>query len=106
LATAPVKNLSRGMRQRLSLLRAWIHNPRILLLDEPFATLDAGGSAWLEEFLRDFRSRSGAICFSTHDLTLAQSCADRIFLLENGSLLEQKNTSALGEIPVSFARAA
>jgi heme exporter protein A len=106
LAAMPVKNLSRGMRQRITLLRAMVHNPRILLLDEPFAALDAAGATWLKELLHDFRGRAGAICFSTHDYTLAQTCADRVLLLENGSLQELERTRLFDEIPLNFARAA
>lgn len=80
--------LSRGMRQRLSIARAMVHDPRILLLDEPFAGLDSEGTEWLVGLLRDLRARGRALCFATHDLKLSQRFSDRIVSLKSGRLQE------------------
>ena len=81
-----VRKLSRGTRQRLSILRALIHDPKILILDEPFAALDAAGIAWLGSTLQELRSRGCAICFTSHDLEFAQTRADRVLELRRGVL--------------------
>ena len=59
--------LSRGMRQRLAVARALIHNPPLLLLDEPFTALDAAGAEWLLTLLADLHDRGHTICFVTHE---------------------------------------
>jgi|SRR3989304_31614 len=82
------RKLSRGMRQRLSIVRSLIHDPAILILDEPFASLDAAGIKWLGELLGDLRGRGRTICFTTHDRAIAHACADRILILDCGSLRE------------------
>lgn len=80
--------LSKGTRQRLALARALIHEPAIVLLDEPFTGLDARSLNWLTELLRTYRRQGRAVCFSTHDLSTAHALADRAIRLERGCLDE------------------
>ena len=82
----PVGRLSQGLRQRLSLARALIHDPLIVLLDEPFAGLDAAGRAWLENWLEELRARQRAIFFSSHDDQQCRALADRKLELHSGGL--------------------
>ncbi len=84
------RQISRGMRQRLALARALIHNPRILLLDEPFSGLDSTSRQWLVELLRQQRADGGAVCFSTHDPQPAWQIADRTLILQDGSVASQQ----------------
>ena len=83
--------ISRGMRQRLAIGRAVIHQPPILLLDEPFTGLDAAGSAWLLELLRDLHSSGRTICFVTHDQRPVAQLAQRVLHLEQGRLETRTN---------------
>jgi ABC-type multidrug transport system ATPase subunit len=83
--TPPV--LSKGMRQRLGLARALIHDPPILLLDEPFEGLDAAAEIWLMELLQSLRREGRTLCFVLHDQVKTHLLADRVLRLEYGSLL-------------------
>jgi heme exporter protein A len=89
LADRAAAQVSKGIQQRLAMIRALIHEPPILLLDEPFSGLDGPGRDWLSEWLRELRNTGRAICFSTHDTELAGTLADRILTLRNGSLIAQ-----------------
>jgi heme exporter protein A len=101
--------LSRGMRQRLAVVRALVHDPPILLLDEPFSGLDEAAAHWLAGLLGDMRARRRTVCFTTHDPQAARSLADRIFHLQSGRLEERKperGSAAFADIPLPAARAA
>lgn len=74
--------ISQGMRQRLGVARALIHDPHILLLDEPFSSLDQYGVDWLCDILGDFRRRGRAICFATHDERIVERLSDRVVVVK------------------------
>jgi heme exporter protein A len=78
--------LSKGMRQRLSLARALIHEPAILLLDEPFDGLDAAGEAWLMSLFDALRNQGRTLCFVLHDVRKTDALADRVLRLEEGNV--------------------
>ncbi len=80
--------ISHGMRRRVSVARGLIHQPRLILLDEPFSGLDHEGQAWLAELLSDLQKKKQTICFTTHDLQQVRNCADRLFYLQDGVLQE------------------
>lgn len=80
--------LSRGMRQRLAVARALIHNPPLVLLDEPFTALDAAGAEWLLRLLIDLRDRGHAICFVTHEQEKIRRLAQRVVELREGKLYD------------------
>jgi heme exporter protein A len=86
--------LSHGMRRRLSICRALIHDPPILLLDEPFSGLDDQGRKWLLQLLAELRDRSKAICFTTHDCEIALRLADCSVELAAGRLNTVDSTLA------------
>ena len=78
--------LSRGMRQRLAIARAVIHDPAIVLLDEPFTSLDSDGREWLTTFLRDLRKKGRAILLATHESVHESRLVDRCLGLRAGGL--------------------
>ncbi len=79
-----VRNFSRGMLQRLSIARALLHNPDILLLDEPYTGLDQDAAAVLDELLRVAYAEGRTILMSTHDLPRAVGLASRVVILSRG----------------------
>ncbi len=83
---ALVREFSRGMRQRLAVARAFLHNPSVLLLDEPFTALDDRAIAVLQSLLRDAIARGSTIIMSTHQLREALELATHVSLLNRGRL--------------------
>jgi ABC-type multidrug transport system ATPase subunit len=82
-----VSQFSRGMRQRLALERALLHNPRLLLLDEPFTGLDDASTGALIERLRELRAGGCLTLLATHDLDVAEAILDRAVILQDGRVV-------------------
>ncbi len=82
-----VTSFSRGMRQRLALERALLHDPRLLLLDEPFTGLDDASAAALVARLKELRANGRIVVLATHDLDVAEGLLDRAAVLREGRLL-------------------
>ncbi|HSW39795.1 MAG TPA: ABC transporter ATP-binding protein, partial [Acidobacteriota bacterium] len=80
----PVRNYSKGMQQRLAIARAFLHNPEIMLLDEPFAGLDQAGYDFLKNYLLRNRGGGKTCIMATHDIKLGHELADRLVVLEKG----------------------
>jgi ABC-type multidrug transport system ATPase subunit len=99
--------VSKGMRQRAALARALIHEPRILLLDEPFAGLDTQGAEWLMTVLQELRDGGRTLCFTTHDEAQTAQLADIVYVLRAGRLSECPADGTPRRVPVGlYARAA
>jgi len=82
-----VREFSRGMRQRLAIARAFIHEPTVLLLDEPFTSLDDRAIAVLQSLLAEAAGRGASIVMSTHQLREAMELATQVVLLERGQIV-------------------
>ena len=82
-----VSSFSRGLRQRLALERALIHDPRLLLLDEPFTGLDDASTAALAARLESLKRAGAIVIVATHDLDLAEGMFDRAIFLRDGRML-------------------
>ena len=91
----PVRAMSRGMAQRLTTARALLHEPQLLLLDEPMTGLDPTGIRALEEILVRFRERGGAILLTTHDLAHVRPVATRVAFLRQGKLAADEPAATL-----------
>lgn len=87
-----VSGYSHGMKQRLALIAAFLHEPRLILMDEPFVGLDPQASHLLKEMMREHCERGGAIFFSTHVLDVAERLCDKIAIIKNGKLLRAGTT--------------
>lgn len=81
------QELSKGMQQKVQFLAAIIHEPDLIILDEPFSGLDPVNSAIMAEVIRDLHSRGKTVIFSTHVLQQAEELCDRIFLINRGAKL-------------------
>ena len=84
----PVSTFSRGMRQRVALERALIHDPRLVLFDEPFTGLDDASAAALVDRIRALRDAGAIVIVATHDLDLAEGMLDRAVFLRDGRLAD------------------
>ncbi len=82
-----VSAYSHGMKQKLAVISAWIHEPRLILMDEPFVGLDPKASHTLKEMMREFCDRGGAIFFSTHVLEVAEKLCDKVAIIRQGRLV-------------------
>ena len=86
---APVSEFSRGMRQRLAIARAFLHDPRVLLLDEPWTALDDRATQLLSSLLRDAQSRGGSVVVCSHQLREALEVATLVAVIDRGKLIFQ-----------------
>lgn len=84
-----VRTFSRGMQQRLAIARAVLHDPPILLLDEPYTGLDQEAAATLDQILREVATRGRTVLMTTHSLTRGLTLADRVAILSKGEIAYQ-----------------
>ena len=82
-----VRTFSAGMKRRLSLARLLLIKPRVLLLDEPFSSLDQRARKWLEQYLQGFAAAGGAILMATHAFGRELEVVDRLVILANGRII-------------------
>ena len=83
----PISAYSHGMKQKLAIISAWIHEPKLILMDEPFVGLDPKASHILKGMMREVCNRGGAIFFSTHVLEVAEKLCDKIAIIKGGKLI-------------------
>ena len=84
----PISAYSHGMKQKLALISALIHEPKLIIMDEPFVGLDPKASHLLKEIMRKICDEGGAIFFSTHVLEVAEKLCDRIAIIKGGRLIK------------------
>lgn len=84
----PIGSYSHGMRQKLAIISALIHNPKLVIMDEPFVGLDPKSSHSLKQIMRDICNNGGAIFFSTHVLEVAEKLCDKIAIIKDGKLIK------------------
>lgn len=83
----PIAAYSHGMKQKLAVISAWIHSPKLIIMDEPFVGLDPKASHRLKEMMRQVCDEGGAIFFSTHVLEVAEKLCDKVAIIKQGSLI-------------------
>ena len=85
----PIKSYSHGMRQKLALIAAFMRNPKLLVLDEPFVGLDPQASFTLKKIMQEFVKNGGAIFYSTHVLEVAEKLCNKVVMIKNGTIIKQ-----------------
>jgi heme exporter protein A len=94
-AGSPVRSLSRGLQQRVSIARAMVHEPEVVLLDEPFTGLDAAGAAALSDALIELRSQGAALILVTHNIEEGLSLATRAAIMHGGRFVKVEERAGL-----------
>ena len=84
----PIATYSHGMKQKLALIAAFMHDPQLILMDEPFVGLDPKAAHTLKEMMRALCDRGGAIFFSTHVLEVAEKLCDKVAIIKGGKLIK------------------
>lgn len=84
----PINQYSHGMKQKLAIVSAWMHNPKLILMDEPFVGLDPKASHLLKSMMRELCNNGGAIFFSTHVLEVAEKLCDKVAIIKDGQLIK------------------
>ena len=88
----PIAAYSHGMKQKLAIIAAWLHQPRLILMDEPFVGLDPKAAHLLKGMMREVCDQGGAIFFSTHVLEVAEKLCDKVAIIKGGRLIRSGTT--------------
>ena len=83
----PIATYSHGMKQKLAIISAWIHTPKLIIMDEPFVGLDPSAAHQLKLMMREICDQGGAIFFSTHVLDVAEKLCDKVAIIKSGKLI-------------------
>lgn len=83
----PIAAYSHGMKQKLAIISAWLHEPKLIIMDEPFVGLDPKAAHILKGMMRELCSAGGAIFFSTHVLEVAEKLCDKVAIIKGGKLV-------------------
>ena len=83
----PIAAYSHGMKQKLAIIAAWMHAPKLIIMDEPFVGLDPKASHLLKGMMREICDQGGAIFFSTHVLEVAEKLCDKVAIIKSGKLI-------------------
>ena len=100
----PIAAYSHGMKQKLAIIAAWLHRPKLIIMDEPFVGLDPKASHLLKGMMRDVCDAGSAIFFSTHVLEVAEKLCDKVAIIKGGKLIrsgtmeEVKGDDSLEEV--------
>ena len=100
----PIAAYSHGMKQKLAIIAAWLHSPKLIIMDEPFVGLDPKDSHLLKGMMREVCDEGGAIFFSTHVLEVAEKLCDKVAIIKGGRLIrsgtmeEVKGDDSLEEV--------
>ena len=88
---SPISTYSHGMKQKLAIISAYLHDPKLIIMDEPFVGLDPKASHTLKEMMRKHCDSGGAIFFSTHVLDVAERLCDKVAIIKDGKLVVSGN---------------
>ena len=91
----PVSSYSHGMKQKLAIISAWLHDPKLIIMDEPFVGLDPVAAHTLKTMMREHCDNGGAIFFSTHVLEVAEKLCDKVAIIKGGKLVTSGDMEAV-----------
>lgn len=91
----PISSYSHGMKQKLSFIAAFVHEPKLLILDEPFVGLDPRAAFSVKTVMKEFCEKGNAIFFSTHVLEVAEKLCNKIAIIKNGELIASGDTQSV-----------
>ena len=91
----PIASYSHGMKQKLAVISAWLHSPKLIVMDEPFVGLDPRASHDLKLMMREHCDAGGAIFFSTHVLEVAEKLCDQVAIIRRGKLIRAGDMDAV-----------
>lgn len=91
----PIAAYSHGMKQKLAIISAWLHAPKLIIMDEPFVGLDPKAAHQLKSMMRAHCDGGGAIFFSTHVLEVAEKLCDKVAIIKNGKLIRSGTMEAV-----------
>lgn len=100
----PISAYSHGMKQKLAIISAWLHTPKLIIMDEPFVGLDPKAAHELKQMMREHCDAGGAMFFSTHVLEVAEKLCDKVAIIKSGRLIasgsmeEVKGDSSLEDV--------
>ncbi len=106
----PISSYSHGMKQKLAIISALIHEPKLIIMDEPFVGLDPSASHKVKEIMREMCDNGCAIFFSTHVLEVAEKLCDKIAIIKDGKLIksgateEVKGDTSLEDVFLELAK--
>ena len=92
---SPISSYSHGMKQKLAIISALVHDPKLIIMDEPFVGLDPIASHLLKDIMREKCNEGGAIFFSTHVLEVAEKLCDKIAIIKGGKLIKSGTMEAV-----------
>jgi ABC-2 type transport system ATP-binding protein len=84
---SPISTYSHGMKQKLVLISAFVHSPKLMILDEPFVGLDPKASFTVKNLMKEFVENGGAIFFSTHVLEVAEKLCNKVAIIKDGKII-------------------
>ena len=87
----PISSYSHGMKQKVSIMGALIHNPRVFILDEPMVGLDPYTANQVKQFFKTHSSNGNLVLFSSHNLEVVEKLCDRAYIIDQGRILEEIN---------------
>ena len=106
----PISEYSHGMKQKLAIISAWIHEPKLIIMDEPFVGLDPVAAHKLKEMMKEICEKGSSIFFSTHVLEVAEKLCSKVAIIKEGKLIkagtmeEVKGDSSLENVFLELAQ--
>jgi ABC-2 type transport system ATP-binding protein len=93
-----IENFSHGMKQRLVMASSLLHNPRVLVVDEPMVGLDPRGARLVKDIFKDLASKGAAIFMSTHTLEIVEKMCSRVAIIHQGNIIAEGSVEELGKM--------